>query len=34
MRMTLRRLKVFLAICESRSYRQAAEEIDMTQPSV
>lgn len=34
MRMTLRQLQVFRAVCESRSYSRAAEEMALTQPAV
>ncbi len=34
MRMTLRQLQVFGAVCESRSYSRAAEEMALTQPAV
>lgn len=34
MRMTLRQLQVFCAVCESRSYSRAAEEMALTQPAV
>ncbi len=34
LRMTLRQLQVFQAVCESRSYSRAAEEISLTQPAV
>ncbi|MBD9413591.1 LysR family transcriptional regulator [Pseudomonas sp. PDM16] len=34
MRMTFRQLRVFRAVCESRSYSRAAEEMSLTQPAV
>ncbi len=34
MRMTLRQLQVFRAVCENRSYSRAAEEMALTQPAV
>ncbi|MHB1370267.1 MAG: LysR family transcriptional regulator [Pseudomonadaceae bacterium] len=34
MRLTLRQLQVFGAVCESRSYSRAAEEMALTQPAV
>lgn len=34
MRMTLRQLQVFRAVCDSRSYSRAAEEMALTQPAV
>ncbi|WP_437879936.1 LysR family transcriptional regulator [Pseudomonas sp. LRF_L74] len=34
MRMTLRQLQIFRAVCESRSYSRAAEEMSLTQPAV
>ncbi|MEE4464794.1 LysR family transcriptional regulator, partial [Azotobacter chroococcum] len=34
MRLTLRQLRVFRAVCESRSYSRAAEEMALTQPAV
>lgn len=34
LRMTLRQLQVFQAVCESKSYSRAAEEISLTQPAV
>lgn len=34
MRMTFRQLQVFRAVCESRSYSRAAEEMALTQPAV
>jgi DNA-binding transcriptional LysR family regulator len=34
MRITLRQLQVFRAVCESRSYSRAAEEMALTQPAV
>ncbi|EIK54683.1 transcriptional regulator [Stutzerimonas stutzeri TS44] len=34
MRLTLRQLQVFSAVCESRSYSRAAEEMALTQPAV
>ncbi|WP_272890783.1 LysR family transcriptional regulator [Stutzerimonas sp. S1] len=34
MRITLRQLQVFGAVCESRSYSRAAEEMALTQPAV
>jgi len=34
LRMTLRQLQVFNAVCESRSYSRAAEEMALTQPAV
>ncbi|MEN0105498.1 MAG: LysR family transcriptional regulator [Pseudomonas sp.] len=34
LRMTLRQLQVFQAVCETRSYSRAAEEISLTQPAV
>ena len=34
LRMTLRQLQVFQAVCESRSYSRAAEEMSLTQPAV
>ena len=34
MRMTFRQLQIFRAVCESRSYSRAAEEMALTQPAV
>ncbi|MGA6099984.1 LysR family transcriptional regulator [Stutzerimonas marianensis] len=34
MRLTLRQLQVFRAVCESRSYSRAADEMALTQPAV
>ena len=34
LRMTLRQMQVFQAVCESRSYSRAAEEMSLTQPAV
>ena len=34
MRLTLRQLRVFRAVCETRSYSRAAEEMALTQPAV
>lgn len=34
MRLTLRQLQVFRAVCETRSYSRAAEEMALTQPAV
>ena len=34
MRMTLRQLQVFRAVCETLSYSRAAEEMALTQPAV
>lgn len=34
MRITLRQLQVFRAVCESRSYSRAADEMSLTQPAV
>lgn len=34
MRMTLRQLRVFRAVCDNRSYSRAAEEMSLTQPAV
>ena len=34
MRLTLRQLKIFRAVCETRSYSRAAEEMALTQPAV
>lgn len=34
MRITLRQLQIFRAVCESRSYSRAAEEMALTQPAV
>ena len=34
LRMTLRQLQVFRAVCESRSYSRAAEAMALTQPAV
>ena len=34
LRMTLRQLQVFRAVCESRSYSRAAEAMSLTQPAV
>lgn len=34
MRMTLRQLRVFRAVCDNRSYSRAAEEMALTQPAV
>ncbi|MBB3104301.1 LysR family transcriptional regulator [Azomonas macrocytogenes] len=34
MRMTLRQMQVFRAVCDSRSYSRAAEEMALTQPAV
>lgn len=34
MRLTLRQLQIFRAVCETRSYSRAAEEMSLTQPAV
>ena len=34
MRMTFRQLQIFRAVCESRSYSRAADEMALTQPAV